>query len=98
MSTDWQNLIDISGRMLRAIRIRAGWNRPRFSDALMRHRAFEGDFTSVKSIERYEALPLVSPILVERYRTIIGPDLFDTLLERYRKDAREAAERRLGTS
>jgi hypothetical protein len=92
MDTNSVNLLNVSGRMLRAIRKRAGWNRPRFSDELTRHRKFDGDFTSVKSIERYERLPTVPPLQVERYREIIGPELFDELLRRYRAALKAHAE------
>lgn len=89
------SILNVSGRMLREIREAAGWSRPRLADALVHHRTFDGDFASIKSIERYESLPVVAPVQVERYRQVIGPELFDELLVQWRKQEAEAIQRRL---
>ncbi|MEP7219509.1 MAG: hypothetical protein ABI876_11370 [Bacteroidota bacterium] len=80
------SLLNISGTMLRQIRVRAGWNRPRFARALVRLLSVDEDFTSVSSIERYEKRRVVPPRQVERYRAVIGEELFDELVVVYRKD------------
>ncbi|MEO6048704.1 MAG: hypothetical protein ABIQ57_14580 [Candidatus Kapaibacterium sp.] len=77
-------LTRISGRGLRWIRRAAGWSRDRLADIFRREREYEGDFQCVKSIERHETLPVVSPLVVSRYRTAISQEVFDDLLEEAR--------------
>ncbi|MEO5931607.1 MAG: hypothetical protein ABIR47_16855 [Candidatus Kapaibacterium sp.] len=87
------SLLHVPGDMLRMIRESAGWNRPRFARALARLENAEEDFTSVSSIERYEKRRVVPPRQVERYRAVIGEEIFDELLELYRKERLEYLRR-----
>lgn len=79
------SLLDVAGYALQWIREQAGWSRPRVTQILQRNREVSGDFMSTKSMERWEASPLVPPLVVNRYRQVIGPDVFDELLERSRR-------------
>ena len=79
-------LIRIPGRVLRWIRWKAGWSRARLSFMLSRNPAFAADARSSKSLERYEALVEVAPLVAERYRETLGPELFDALLEESREN------------
>ncbi|MDB5033189.1 MAG: hypothetical protein JWQ98_430 [Chlorobi bacterium] len=87
------SIVDLSGPMLRWIRERAGWTQTRFAQALARQKKYDGDFTSVSSIIRYEMRIIVTPVLANRYREVIGPELFDQLLRMYYQDVRDRIER-----
>jgi hypothetical protein len=87
------SLLHVPGVMLRMIRENAGWNRPRFARALARLQSVDEDFTSVSSIERYEKRRVVPPRQVERYRAVIGEEIFDELLVIYREQRLEYLRR-----
>ncbi len=74
------SLLHIPGYVLRWIRERAGWKRPRLARIFEKDREAHGDAASVKSIERLEALPESTPLLVTRYREALTEEVFDELL------------------
>jgi hypothetical protein len=74
-------LIDIPGYVLGWMRRRAGWPRKRLEDWFRKHRTYDGDPVSERSIERTEASAACSPLQTTRYRDAIGDEIFDQILE-----------------
>ena len=63
---DKVSLLGIPGRMLRDIRIESGWSRERLARLMPRYVDDQKDFTSVRSLLRYERMDEVPPLHVQR--------------------------------
>lgn|GEM_PF-6873607 len=77
-------LCGLSGPLLAWIRIKAGWTREAFCRKIRWTKEDEHESGSARQFQTYEGSMEVSPLLVQRYRRVIGSDLFDELWEKAR--------------
>lgn len=75
-------LCGVSGPLLAWIRKKAGWSREAFCRKIRWTRVDEKEAGSSRQYQTYEGQVEASPVVVQRYRRIIGDTLFDELWQK----------------
>lgn len=77
-------LLGLTGPLLAWIRKKAGWTREAFCRKIRWTKVDEKEAGSSRQYQTYEGSMEATPIVVQRYRRVIGDTLFDELWEKGR--------------